>query len=123
GRACMKLFSAEGAKVVGVSRTQANLDETLGMVKAGGGEGIIVAADLAKEDGAAASFAAALRAYGRVDIVVNAAGVGYSWMEKSPGSMNDVATTTAEKRHEVMAINLDSCFYMCREAVLQVRKQ
>lgn len=123
GRACMKLFAAEGAKVVGISRTQANLDETLGMVKAAGGEGIVAAADLAKEDGAATSFAAALRAYGRVDIVVNAAGVGYSWMEKSPGSMNDVATTTAEKWHEVMAINLDSCFYMCREAVLQFRKQ
>src|SRR5260370_22574498 len=91
GRACMKLFAAEGAKVVGISRTQANLEETLGMVKAVGGEGIVVAADLAKEDAAAASFAAALRAYGRVDIVVNAAGVGYSWMEKSPGSMNDVA--------------------------------
>ena len=29
GRACMKLFAAEGAKVVGVSRTKANLDETL----------------------------------------------------------------------------------------------
>ena len=34
GRACMKLFAAEGAKVIGVSRTQANLDETLAQVKA-----------------------------------------------------------------------------------------
>src|SRR5271169_688440 len=39
GRACMKLFAAEGAKVVGVSRTKANLDETLAQVKAAGGEG------------------------------------------------------------------------------------
>ena len=29
GRACMILFGGEGAKVVGCSRTQANLDETL----------------------------------------------------------------------------------------------
>ena len=41
GRACMKLFAAEGAKVVGVSRTQKNLDETLGLVKSSGGEGIV----------------------------------------------------------------------------------
>src|SRR6202162_27390 len=48
GRACVKLFAAEGAKVVGVSRTQANLDETLAQVKALKGEGKVIAADLAK---------------------------------------------------------------------------
>jgi NAD(P)-dependent dehydrogenase (short-subunit alcohol dehydrogenase family) len=37
--------------------------------------------------------------------------------------MNDLANTTAEKWREVMAINLDSCFYMCREAVNTFRKQ
>ena len=52
GRACMKLFAAEGAKVVGVSRTQTNLDETLAMVKAIPGEGKVVAADLSKPEGA-----------------------------------------------------------------------
>ena len=46
GQACMKLFAAEGAKVVGVSRTQSNLDETLAAVKALPGEGKVVAADL-----------------------------------------------------------------------------
>ncbi|MGB2202978.1 MAG: SDR family NAD(P)-dependent oxidoreductase, partial [Pseudooceanicola atlanticus] len=29
GRACMEIFAKEGAKVVGVSRTQSNLDEAL----------------------------------------------------------------------------------------------
>ena len=43
----MKLL-AEGAKVVGVSRTKANLDETLAQVKAAGGDGRIVAADLSR---------------------------------------------------------------------------
>lgn len=33
GRACMKLFAAEGAKVVGVSRTQSNLEETLAQLR------------------------------------------------------------------------------------------
>lgn len=123
GRACMTLFAAEGAKVVGVGRTQATLDETLGMVTGAGGQGRVVAADLALETGAQTIFAAAVKAFGRVDIVVNAAGVGYSWLDKSPGSMGDIVGTTAEKWHEVMAINLDSCFFMCREAVLQFRKQ
>jgi len=34
GEAEVRLFAAEGAKVLGVSRTQANLDETLAQVKA-----------------------------------------------------------------------------------------
>lgn len=123
GRACMKLFAAEGAKVVGVSRTQANLDETLKQVKAAKGEGIVVAADLAKPEGAEKVVAAALNAYGRIDILVNSAGVGYSWLEKSPGSMGDVVDTTPEKWREVMAINIDSCFFMCRLVIPQMKKQ
>jgi NAD(P)-dependent dehydrogenase (short-subunit alcohol dehydrogenase family) len=123
GRACMKLFAAEGARVVGVSRTQRNLDETLTEVRQFKGEGHVVAADLAKPEGANWVFSETLKTYGRIDILINAAGVGYSWTEKSPESMNDIVTTTPEKWHEVMAINLDSCFYMCRLAIPQMRKQ
>jgi NAD(P)-dependent dehydrogenase (short-subunit alcohol dehydrogenase family) len=123
GRASMKLFAAEGAKVVGVSRTKSNLDESLAQVKAAGGEGQIVAADLSKPDGAEKAMAEALKAYGRVDILLNSAGVGYSWLEKSPGSMGPVDDTTPEKWAEVMAINLDSVFHMCRLAIPQMKKQ
>jgi NAD(P)-dependent dehydrogenase (short-subunit alcohol dehydrogenase family) len=123
GRACMKLFSAEGAKVVGVGRTQATLDESLTQVKAMKGEGKVVAADLSKADGADKVVAETLKAYGRIDILVNAAGVGYSWQEKSPGSMGAVTDTTPEKWHEVIAINLDSIFYMCRLVIPQMQKQ
>jgi NAD(P)-dependent dehydrogenase (short-subunit alcohol dehydrogenase family) len=123
GRASMKLFAAEGAKVVGVSRTKSNLDESLMQVEAAGGEGHVVAADLSKPDGAEKAMAEAIKTYGRVDILVNSAGVGYSWLEKSPGSMGPVDDTTPEKWAEVMAINLDSVFHMCRLAIPQMKKQ
>jgi NAD(P)-dependent dehydrogenase (short-subunit alcohol dehydrogenase family) len=123
GRACMKLFAAEGARVVGVSRTQGNLDETLAQVHALGGEGKVIAADLSHPDGAEKAVAETLKAYGRIDILVNSAGVGYSWMEKSPGSMGDVVDTTPEKWREVMALNCDSTFYMCRLAIPQMKAQ
>ncbi len=32
GRSCMAIFAREGATVIGVSRTQKNLDETLAQV-------------------------------------------------------------------------------------------
>ena len=123
GRASMKLFAAEGAKVVGVSRTKSNLDESLMQVEAAGGDGHVVAADLSKPEGAEKAMAEALKTDGRVDILVNSAGVGYSWLEKSPGSMGPVDDTTPEKWAEVMAINLDSVFHMCRLAIPQMKKQ
>jgi NAD(P)-dependent dehydrogenase (short-subunit alcohol dehydrogenase family) len=123
GRACMKLFASEGAKVVGVSRTQKNLDQTLAEVKAAGGAGAVVAADLAKSAGAEKAIKETLTAFGRIDILVNSAGVGYSWLAQSPGSMGPIDDTTPEKWTEVMTINLDSLYHMCRLAIPQMKKQ
>jgi NAD(P)-dependent dehydrogenase (short-subunit alcohol dehydrogenase family) len=118
GQACMKLFAREGATVVGCGRRQSALDETLAMVRAEGGEGRVVAADLSKVDDANHVVAETVKAYGRVDILVHAASVGWSWSHTSPDSMNDIATTPPEKWHEVIGINLNACYYMCH-GVLQ----
>jgi NAD(P)-dependent dehydrogenase (short-subunit alcohol dehydrogenase family) len=119
----MQIFAKEGAKVVGVARTQATLDETLGLVKKAGGEGLVVSADLSAEEGAQRAVKATIDAYGRVDILINAAGVGWSWGEKSPGAMDPIDTTPPDKWREVMSINLDSVYYMCRLVVPHMRKQ
>jgi NAD(P)-dependent dehydrogenase (short-subunit alcohol dehydrogenase family) len=123
GRAAMRIFAAEGAKVVGVSRTRAALDETLAAVRAAGGTGAVVAADLATEAGAQAAMDGCTDAFGRIDILVHAAGVGYSWMEKSPGSMNAIHDTTLDKWNEVIGINLTSAFLMSKLAVNRMRAQ
>lgn len=123
GRACMTAFSSEGAHVLGVGRTEKTLHETVALVSKAGGTATSVTADLSKEASASRVFDAAMRTYGRVDILINSAGVGYSWNETSPDSMNDLANTSADKWHEVMSINLDSCFFMCRQAVRQFRTQ
>src|SRR5882757_8797748 len=91
GRACMALFAAEGARVLGVGRTKQHLDETLADLERHGGQALTVTADLSQEAAAEHVMSAALDAYGRLDILVNAAGVGYSWGETSPGSMADLA--------------------------------
>ena len=122
GRACMIRFAAEGARVVGVSRTQANLDETLQQVKASGGEGIVIAGDLASDSAATSIVEETLKAYERVDILVHAAGVGYSWAEKSEGSMNAVHDTPPDKWREVMGINIDACYLICRAVIPTMRK-
>lgn len=123
GAACMKLFAAEGARVVGVSRTQANLDAIISDVRAAGGEGMVIARDLSLDASADEVAEMAARHYGRIDILVHAAGVGYSWAERSPGSMNAVDDTTPDKWREIMRINLDSYFLVCRAVVPRMRAQ
>lgn len=123
GKATAKLFAKEGAKVFCVSRTASKLEAVVKEIKAAGGDAAYAAADLSKFEGASSAFKAAMDTYGRVDVCVNAAGVGYSWEEQSPGSMNDTATCAPEKWREVMSINLDSLFYMCRLVVPQMQAQ
>ena len=124
GEAAMILFGREGATVVGVSRTQSALDDTLGKTRAAGGDGRVIAADLSVEANAEAVIRETMDAYGRIDILVHAAGVGWSWgQDQSPGSMADIEQTTTAHWKEVMAINLDSCFYMCRGVIPIMKAQ
>lgn len=121
GRACLHLFAREGARVFGVSRTAETLKKAVEQAHGGDERCGYHPADLATEEGANAAFDAALERFGQVDILVNCAGVGYSWTDKSPGSMDPVDTTTPEKWHEVLSINLDSVYYLCRLAVPHMR--
>ena len=107
GRACFELFAREGATVIGVSRTQANLDAALAAVQAAGGQGMVMARDLSRAESAEEIVAATVKAYGRVDILVHSASVGWSWGEKSANSMLPLAETTPEKWKEVIGFNLE----------------
>lgn len=116
GRGAALAFAERGAYVVLAGRTQGRLDETLATVESAGGRGCAVAADCATEAGADAVLAAA-EAAGPVAVLVNNAGVGYSFEATRPGSMAALVETTPENWHEVMRINLDSAYYMCRRAL------
>ncbi|MFP6681851.1 MAG: SDR family oxidoreductase [Gammaproteobacteria bacterium] len=123
GQGCMEMFAREGATVFGVARTQANLDETLNRVKAGGGKGDVFSADLSDPDQAEAAVNRAIEEYGHIDILINAAGIGYSMKDTSIGSMDPIDTTPIDKWREVMSINLDSVFYVSRLVLRQMKKQ
>jgi NAD(P)-dependent dehydrogenase (short-subunit alcohol dehydrogenase family) len=76
GRVMSQFFAREGAKVVCAARSEASLAETVALVCAGGGEAMAVVGDAAAEDGARAIVDAGLRAFGRIDTLVNNAGDG-----------------------------------------------
>ncbi|MEM8564465.1 MAG: SDR family NAD(P)-dependent oxidoreductase [Pseudomonadota bacterium] len=122
GAATAALFAAEGARVFLAGRTESKLVAMADKIREAGGQADLHAADLSSAEAVDDVFDAACDAMGQVDSVVNAAGIGYSWNEVSPGSMNDIATTPIDKYHEVVAINQDSVFFMCRRAIQHMRE-
>lgn len=76
GRASALLFSRAGARVALADVREPELQRTVADVRAAGGEVTPIVADLARPDDCAAVVAAAVRLFGRLDVVVNNAGVG-----------------------------------------------
>ena len=76
GREAALSVAAEGATVVAVARTQANLDETVEMIRDRGGRAISLSHDLTVGSEVQAMVDAVMERYGRIDILINNAG-GY----------------------------------------------
>jgi NAD(P)-dependent dehydrogenase (short-subunit alcohol dehydrogenase family) len=93
GHASARAFVREGAKVLGVDisgREQETAEEL-------GDACIPFHADVSQEPDVEAMFAAALDAFGKVDAVLNVAGIG------SGGRLGDA---TVEEFHRIMSVNL-----------------
>jgi len=123
GAACLELFAREGATVIGCGRRREPLQENLAKVRAAGGRGEIMTGDLSRIEDAERIVADTIAAHGRVDILVHAAGVGWSWGHASPHSMDDIATTPPDKWHEVIGINLNSAYYLCHAVIKPMLEQ
>ena len=75
GRAASERFSAEGAKVAIIARTQADLDSVAAEISGSTGQEVIgVAADVSDEASVRAMVESVAARWGRIDILVNNAG-------------------------------------------------
>jgi NAD(P)-dependent dehydrogenase (short-subunit alcohol dehydrogenase family) len=75
GRATAIRFAKEGAKVVLTTRRQSHGDETVATIKSFGGEAVFVQANVRSKDEIQAVVDKAPELYGKLDILVNSAGV------------------------------------------------
>lgn len=123
GRECMRLFAKEGAKVFAIGRTKSKLDAVVKEVADAGGVAASATADLSKPEDVERAFASLMDTFGRLDVLVNNAGVGYALGIAEPGTMNETTTTAPDQWRKVLGINLDSVFLTCRLAIPQMRKQ
>jgi NAD(P)-dependent dehydrogenase (short-subunit alcohol dehydrogenase family) len=112
GRATMELFGREGATVVGTARREEHLNEAL---QAAGGNGIVIAADLEHEGTAEKVAQAAMDNYGRIDILVSNAGVGWQYGIDNPGTMAGVHEASLENWRDIIGgVDLEGYFSIIR---------
>lgn len=118
GRSASLLFAKEGAKIVATDWKPELGDETVEMVKAAGGQAVFVKADVSSSADVQNVIRTAIATYGRIDVLYNNAGVGFS----SPLSMNDILNTPEDDWDRVIAINLKSMYLCCKYAIPEMIK-
>jgi NAD(P)-dependent dehydrogenase (short-subunit alcohol dehydrogenase family) len=107
GRATARLFAHAGAQVVLFNRTRSHVEEAAAEITASGGHTLAISGDVACEEDVLALFKQVQETYGRVDILVNCAGI----VAVRPFVEMDVTTWD-----QVIATNLRGTFLCCREA-------
>ena len=108
GRAAALAFAREGGSVLLAGRDEAALAATLAEARAAGGAAATCAVDLTVAAAATRIVTAAVEAFGRVDVLVNAAGI----IASAPLESTDDALWDS-----MMAINARAPFRLMREAL------
>ena len=117
GRAIAKEFAREGAKVVAGARPQSptgltgTVAETVADIQAQGGEAVEIPCDVSEEGQVKAMVQQTMERYGRIDVLVNNAGLmvlGHTILEIDPDSWD-----------QLVAVNVRGPYLVCR-AVLPI---
>lgn len=116
GAAAAKHFAHHGAKVVvsdiKVATARAVADEII----ASGGIAVVITANVARFDEVEALMAETIKQFGRLDVMVNNAGIG-------PRNLLKTAEHTLEDWDSVIAVNQTGVFYCMKAALVQMLKQ
>jgi NAD(P)-dependent dehydrogenase (short-subunit alcohol dehydrogenase family) len=115
GRASALLFARAGARVALADAREPELARTAADVRAAGGEAAPIVADLACPDECAAVIAGAVRAFGRLDVLLNNAGVGTMVVGGT------VETITLEQWDLAQDVNVRAMYLVTRAAVPHLR--
>lgn len=117
GRAIARRFAAEGTSLVISDMAEPGLQETASMITSAGGQAICVLGDVAEREGADRMVQAAVDRWGRLDIVVNNAGITGS----REATLAHV--TPDEEWDRVMAVNVNGVFRVASAAIRQMLTQ
>ena len=116
GKAYAQGLAKEGAKVVVADIQEAEAKKVAADIQQGGGDAIAVSVDVTSPEKTQSMAEAALKRYGRIDALVNNAGL-YSALKKKPFMEID-----PEEWDRVMSVNVKGLF-LCVKAVYPAMKQ
>ncbi|HYF77561.1 MAG TPA: SDR family oxidoreductase [Symbiobacteriaceae bacterium] len=108
GRAIAEALAAEGATVALAARAENELFEVADAITARGGKVLVIRTDVSIEEQVVGLIHQTLEAFGRLDIVVNNAGVGV---------FGKLVDSTTEQWNSVMEITLKGAYLVARESV------
>ena len=115
GKGIALALAAEGAKIILAYRANRTAAQNaMKQIQARGVDVLAVQADVTVPEKAQALVEAGIERFGRIDALVNNVG-DFRW--------KPVAETTVEEWHALIASNLLSVFYMCRQVLPQMRRQ
>ena len=115
GRAAAVALAAAGARVALSGRRAGPLAEVAAEIRAAGGESLEVAGDVADPAAVDALFAAVAERWGRVDVLLNNAGIN-----TRERNIHDISLADWQ---QVVAVNLSGSFYCARKALETMRRQ
>lgn len=114
GRGHALELARRGARIVVVDRDPAGAETVVEEVRAGGGDAIAHIADVSTPEGGASVSESALDAFGRLDIIVNNAGIVRN------GYFEDLAVHDIR---EILAVHVEAAFYVTQPAWRLLREQ
>ncbi len=103
----------EGARVVIADISKENVEKTASAIRADGGVCDVIVTDITKKSDVESMFLALDRIYDKLDILINAAGIG---------AYSSAFDMTEEIWNAIMGHFLDSVFWCCREGGLRMKK-
>ena len=115
GSGTAKVLSEHGAKVFLTARREEQLQEQVAAIEAAGGEAGYAVCDVAEAEQVEAAVAACIAKFGRVDILLLAAGV--------PGDFTDDIDFDLEDWRNVQSINLDGVYHAMMYAYPHMAEQ
>jgi NAD(P)-dependent dehydrogenase (short-subunit alcohol dehydrogenase family) len=115
GRDTAVLFAKAGAKVVVAGRREAEGKETIDLIRAAGGDGLLVKTDVSRAADVRALVQKTVEKFGRLDVAFNNAGIEGSW---SP-----IAEQSEEDWDSTIDINLKGVWLCLKYEIQQMLKQ
>ena len=115
GRASAEAFAREGARVVVADRSESDALETAARIGEGGGEAATAAGDVTDGADAEAMVRAAVDRYGRLDVLLNSAGI-----TSRHGSLEDASPE--EVWDKVIDVNLKGTWLVSWHAVPEMER-